>query len=129
MILVDIEIFNLRKKEFVTFEAIVDTGATYCVIEKCIADELGLVPLEVLHLWQMGEALNIPRTKMRVRYRKKEYLVEGLMVEIKESYKRPIMAKEKCTRPDSPHPLTNRIIIGKSLLEKLPKSEYKKLFT
>ena len=129
MILIDIEIYDTQRKDFVAFEAIVDTGATYCVIEKSIAEELNLKPDEILHLWQMGEALNIPKTKVRLRYEKKEYLIDALIVEIKESYKRVILPKEKCTRPESPHPLSNRIVIGKSLLDRLPSNEYRKLFT
>lgn len=30
MILIDIEIYNLSKKRYELFEAIVDTGATFC---------------------------------------------------------------------------------------------------
>lgn len=129
MILIDIQVFNKRREEFQIFECIVDTGATFCVVEKTIAEELGLFSLEILHLWQMGEALNIPKTRMKIRYKGEVYLVEGLIVEIRESYKRPILAKEKCTRPESPHPLTNRIIIGQSFLDKLSPPEYRKLFS
>jgi len=53
MILIDVELWNEIKKEFEIFEALVDTGSTYCVIEKSIADGLGLRTLEILHLWQM----------------------------------------------------------------------------
>jgi predicted aspartyl protease len=128
MILIDIEIWNEIKKEFEVFEGLVDTGATYCVVEKSIAERLGLPSLNVLHLWQMGDALNVPRTIIRVRYGKKEYKIESLIVEIKTSYKRPILPEEKCMRPESPHPLTNRIVVGKSFLDKLTKEEYRKLF-
>ena len=59
MIMIDIEIWNEVKKEFVLFEALVDTGSTYCVIEKSIAESVGLKTLEVLHLWQMGDSLKM----------------------------------------------------------------------
>ena len=119
---------NEIKKEFEVFEALIDTGSTYCVIEKSIADSLGLQTLGILHLGQMGGPLNVPKTKLKIRYRDKEYDVEGLIVEIKTSYKRQMFPEEECTRPESPHPLTNRIIIGKTLLDKLPKDEYENLF-
>ena len=128
MILTDIRIWNNVKKEFEIFEAFVDTGSTYCVIEKSIAEELGLSALSILHLWQMGESLNVPLTKLRVRYNEEEYEIEGLIVEVKASYKRPILQEEECTRPESPHPLANRIVVGKTLLDKLPEHEYRKLF-
>lgn len=128
MILIDIELWNEIKKEFEVFEALVDTGSTYCVIEKSIAENLGLSTLEVLHLWQMGESLNVPKTKLRIKYEGKEYEIEGLIVEVKTSYKRQMLPEEECTRPESPHPLTNRIIVGKTLLDKLPEQEYRKLF-
>ena len=128
MILTDIKIWNNVKKEFEIFKALVDTGSTYCVIEKSIAEELGLPALSILHLWQMGESLNVPRTKLRVRYNEEEYEIEGLIVEVKASYKRPIQQEEECTRPESPHPIANRIVVGKTLLDKLPEHEYRKLF-
>jgi len=121
-------LWNEVKKEFELFEALVNTGSSYCVIEKSIANALGLETNGILHLWQMGEPLNIPLTKARCRYREKEYEVGGLIVELKDSYKRPILPEEKCTRPESPHPLTNRVIIGKTLLDKLSEEEYTKLF-
>ena len=95
MILTDVKIWNEVKKEFEVFEALVDTGSTYCVIEKSIAEDLGLSTLEVLHLWQMGESLNVPKTKFRVRYNEEEYGIEGLIVEVKASYKRHILKGEE----------------------------------
>lgn len=95
MILIDIELWNELKKEFEIFEALVDTGSTYCVIEKSIAEKLGLPMLSILHLWQMGESLNVPQTKMKIEYEGKEYAVDGLIIEVKASYKRPILEKEK----------------------------------
>lgn len=109
MILIDIELWNEIKKEFEIFEALVDTGSTYCVIEKSTAEKLGLRALEVLHLWQMGESLNVPKTELKIRYEGKKYNVEGLIVEVKASYKRQMLPEEECTRPESPHPLSNRI--------------------
>ena len=44
------------------------------------------------------------------------------------SYKRPILQEEGCTRPESPHPLANRIVVGKTLLDILSEHEYRKLF-
>ena len=128
MILTDVEIWNGVKKEFEVFEALVDTGSTYCVVEKSIAEELGLPTLEVLHLWQMGESLNVPKTRLRVRYSEEEYQIDGLIIEVKVSYKRPMLKTEECTRPKSPHPLANRIVVGKTLLDKLPEQEYGELF-
>ena len=116
------------RKEFEVFEALVDTGSTYCVIEKSIAEDLGVPTLEVLHLWQMGESLNVPRIKLRAMYNEAEYEIEGLIVEVKASYKRPMLREEECTRPESPHPLANQIVIGKTLLDKLPEQEYRGLF-
>lgn len=128
MILIDVEIYNKIENEFELFEAIVDTGSTYCVIEKGLSDNLGLESGDVLHLWQMGNALIVPKARMKLRYKGNEYDVEGLIVEIKQSYKKPITKEEFCTRPESPHPLTNRIIIGKSLLDKLSPNDYRELF-
>jgi len=128
MILTDVEIFNHQREEFETFESLVDTGSTYCVIEQSIAETLGLKPLDILHLWQMGDPLNVPKTNLKARYGGAEYPIEGLIIEIKESYKRPIIEGERCTRPEASHPLTNRIVVGKSLLDKIPDEEYKEIF-
>ena len=128
MILIDVNLWNEIKKEFELFEALVDTGSSYCVIEKSIADALGLKMNGMQHLWQMGEPLNVPLTKLRCRYREKEYKIWGLIVEIRGRYKRVMLSEEECTRPESPHPLTNRIIIGKTLLDKLSEEEYTRLF-
>lgn len=128
MILIDLEVWNEIKKGFEVFEALVDTGATYCVVEKSIAESLGLPMLGILHLWQMGDSLNIPQTKLRVKYEGKEYEIDGLIVEIKASYKRPMLPKEECSRPESPHPLTSQIVVGKTLLDKLPGQVYRELF-
>ena len=38
MILIDVDLWNAERKEFELFEALVDTGSSYCVIEKSIAD-------------------------------------------------------------------------------------------
>ena len=128
MILIDVDLWNAVKKEFELFEALVDTGSSYCVIEKSIADALGLEMDGILHLWQMGEPLNVPLAKLRCRYKGEEYMIEGLVVEIKDSYKRPMLPEEECTRPESPHPLTNRVIIGNTFIDKLSEEEYTKLF-
>lgn len=128
MILTDVEIFNQEKEEWEEFEALVDTGSTYCIIEKSLAQNLGLKPLDILHLWQMGDPLNVPKTSLKARYGGAEYHLKGLIIEIKETHKRPIIEGERCTRPKAPHPLTNRIIVGKSLLDKIPDKEYKKIF-
>ncbi len=82
MILIDVEIYNKTENEFELFESIIDTGSTYCVIEKQIADKLGLESGDILHLWQMGNALAVPKTKMKLRYKRTEYDVDGLIVEI-----------------------------------------------
>lgn len=49
MILIDVDLWNAVKKEFELFEALVDTGSSYCVIEKSIADALGLEMDGILH--------------------------------------------------------------------------------
>jgi len=51
MILIDVEIYNHFKKRYELFEAIVDTGATFSVIAKHIADEIGIPFQESIHLW------------------------------------------------------------------------------
>jgi hypothetical protein len=61
-------------------------------------------------------------------YKGEEYMIEGLVVEIRDSYKRPMLPEEECTRPESPHPLTNRVIIGNTFIDKLSEEEYTKLF-
>lgn len=126
MILIDI-VYSKIEDEFELFEAIVDTGSTYCVIGKQTTDNLGM-ETKILQLWQMENTLIVPKAKIKLRYNGNGYDVGGLMVEIEESYKQPIAREEFCARPASPHPLTNRIVIGKSLLDKLSKEEYKELF-
>jgi len=128
MILIDVDVWNEIKKEYEIFEALVDTGSTYSVIEKDIAEGLGLQTLNILHLWQMGDPLNVPLTKIRARYDEEEYEIDGLIIEIKESYKRSMLPEEECTRPQSPHPLTNRVIVGNSLLDKLSKEKLEEIF-
>lgn len=50
MILIDIEVYNNIKKLYETFEALVDTGATFCAVAKHIAEEMGYTPREKIHL-------------------------------------------------------------------------------
>jgi predicted aspartyl protease len=46
MILIDVEVCNNVKRLYELFEAIVDTGATFCVIGKHVSDKLGLAQAE-----------------------------------------------------------------------------------
>ena len=59
MILIDIEVYNNIEKQYETFEAIVDTGATFCVIAEHIAQKMGYQPKEKIHLWQVNSPLTL----------------------------------------------------------------------
>lgn len=129
MILIDIEVFDNIKKLYDIFEAIVDTGATFCVLAGHIAQIMGYKPEDKVHLWQINGPLVPPTSTLKLRYKKKEYNVESVIIEINKNYLRSAKAEEQCTRPVTPHPLASRIILGKSFLEKLTESERKEILT
>ena len=127
MILVDIEVFDNIKKLYEIFEAIVDTGATFCVLAGHIAKIMGYKPEDKVHLWQVNGPLVPSTSTLKLRYKKKEYNVESVIIDINKNYLNTAKASEKCTRPVTPHPLASRIILGKSFLEKLTESERKEI--
>lgn len=128
MILIDVEVYNNVKRLYELFEAIVDTGATFCVIGKHVSDKMGLVQVEKLHLWQVDSPLILSRVILKIRYKEGEYSVEGVVADIKEGYLRPATVNEICKRPQAPHPLMSRIILGKSFLDKLTEIQRKEIF-
>lgn len=129
MILIDMEVFDNIKKLYEIFEAIVDTGATFCVLAGHIAQIMGYKPEDKVHLWQINGPLVPPTSTLKLRYKKKEYSVESVIIDINKNYLQSAKDDEKCTRPVTPHPLASRIILGKSFLEKLTESERKEILT
>jgi len=129
MILIDIEVYNNIKKLYEIFEAIVDTGATFCVLAGHIAQIIGYKPEDKVHLWQCNGPLVPSTSTLKLRYKKKEYSVESVIIDIDKNYLQSAKADEQCTRPVTPHPLASRIILGKSFLEKLTESERKEILT
>jgi len=130
MILIDVEVYNNVKKLYELFEAIVDTGATFCVMAEHIARKMGVVPREKegkIHLWQVDGPLVLSESIFRIRYREKEQNVEVVIVSLCEDYLRLATPNEICERPTTPHPLTSRIILGKSFLDKLGEGERKEI--
>ncbi|MFQ5710387.1 MAG: hypothetical protein ACE5GD_01265 [Candidatus Geothermarchaeales archaeon] len=125
MILIDVEVYNHVKKRYELLEAIVDTGATFCAI----ADETGLPTNESIHLWQVNAPLTSAKTTLKIRYRESEHNVDGVVIDIAKDYLRPATPNEKCKRPLTPHPLSNRIILGKNFLEKLSKEEREEIIS
>jgi len=99
MILIDLEIYNHSKKRYELFEAIVDTGATFCALAKHIANKTGLPLQESIHLWQVNSPLTLVKTILKIRYGKGEHYVDGVIVNIARNYLRPATPDEKCKRP------------------------------
>lgn len=129
MILIDIEVYNHSKKRYEVFEAIVDTGATFCALAKHVADETGIPLRESIHLWQVNGPLTLTKTTLKIRYVKSEHHVDSVIVDIARNYLRPATPDEKCKRPVIPHPLSSRIIVGKNFLEKLSEEERKEILS
>ena len=129
MILIDVEIYNHPKKRYELFEAIVDTGATFCALAKHIADETGLPFHGSIHLWQVNGPLTLTKTKLKIRYGKSEHHLDGVIVDLSRNYLRTATPEEKCKRPLTPHPLSSRIIVGKNFLEKLSDKEKKEILS
>jgi len=129
MILLDVEIYNRSKRRYELFEAIVDTGATFCALAKHIAEQIGLPSHESIHLWQVNSPLTLTKTTLKIRYGKSEHNVDGVIVDIARNYLRPATLNEKCKRPLTPHPLSSRIIVGKNFLEKLSEEEQKEILS
>ena len=116
MILIDVEIYNHSMKRYELFEAIVDTGATFCALAKHMADKTGLPLQESIHLWQVNSPLTLTKTTLKIRYGKSEHHVDGVIVNIARNYLHPATPDEKCKRPPTPHPLSSRIIAGKNYI-------------
>jgi len=126
--MIDVEVYNNVKRLYELFEAIVDTGATFCAIGKHVSDKMGLTQAGKLHLWQVDSPLISSRAILRIRYRKGEHNVEGVVVDISEGYLRSATANEICKRPLAPHPLMSRIILGKSFLDRLTEIQRREIF-
>jgi len=120
MIVSEVEIYAPAVKDYISIEAIVDTGASLCVIPKHIAEELGIEIYEQpIHLWQVRDPLTLLKAELNLRYQSGLYRVEATVVEIPREYRRSIKPNEKCKRPSSPHPLTHRMILGENFLSQL----------
>jgi len=129
LILIDIKVYNNIEKLYEIFEAIVDTGATFCVIAEHIAQKMGYQPQEKIHLWQVNSPLTLSKSSLKIRYKEKEHDVEAVIVDILKDYLRPATPNERCKRPLTPHPLTSRIILGKTFIDKLTETERKQILT
>jgi len=129
VILIDIEVYNNIEKQYETFEAIVDTGATFCVMAEHIADKMGCQAQEKIHLWQVNSPLTLSKSTLKIKYKQKEHHAETVIVDINKDHLRPATPNEKCKRPPTPHPLASRIILGKTFLDKLTETERKQVLT
>jgi len=129
LILIDIEIYNNIERLYETFEAIVDTGATFCVIAEYIAQKMGYQPKEKIHLWQVNSPLTLSKSTLKIKYKEGEHHAEAVIVDIHRDYLRSATQNERCKRPVTPHPLTSRIILGKTFLDKLTETERKQILT
>ena len=127
MILIDVEIYNHSKRRYELFEAIVDTGATFCALAKHLADEIAVPFLGSMHLWQVNGPLTLTKIKLTIKYRESELRLDGVIVELPQDYLRLGTREEKCKRPLTPHPLSNRIIVGKNFLETLSEEERRQI--
>ncbi len=122
MIVSEVEIYAPVIKDYIPIEAIVDTGASLCVIPRHIVEELGIkVSEQSIHLWQVRDPLTLFKAVLNLRYQDGLYKVEATVVEIPREYRRNIKPGEECKRPSSPHPLTHRMILGENFLNQLPK--------
>jgi hypothetical protein len=127
MILTEVELYDPLNRAWVLFEAIVDTGATYCGIAEHVAHKLGLEEREEVHLWQVENPAVSSIVLLKLRFGQKSYEVETIAVKIKEEYRRDATPDEDCTRPFHPHPLTARVLLGLNFLQLLPIEEYEGL--
>ena len=124
MIVQDVEVYSPRRDDYVVVEAIIDTGASVCVLAQHVAEELGIaVKTEFSHLWQVRDPLVLHQATVTIHYERRLYQARATVVDIPEPYRRPIQSGEECTRPSSPHPLTERMIVGESFLNQLPVEE------
>jgi len=57
---------------------------------------MGLAQVEKLHLWQVDSPLILSRAMLKIRFKKGEYNVEGVVVDINEGYLRPATVNEIC---------------------------------
>jgi len=129
LILIDVEIYNNIEKLYETFEAIVDTGATFCVIAEHIAQKMGYQLKDKIHLWQVNSPLTLSKSTLKIKHKQKEHHVESVIVNIHKDHLRSATQNEKCKRPITPHPLASRIILGKTFLDKLTETERKQILT
>lgn len=121
MIIRDLEIYSPSQAAYVWVEAIIDTGASVCVVPAHVAKALGLaLEPDVSHLWQVRDPLTLHQATLNIRYNNQPYNVEAAVVDIPPASRRIATPEEHCTRPQTPHPLTQRIIIGESFLRQLP---------
>lgn len=124
MIVRDVEVYSPRRDDYVMIEAIIDTGASVCVLAQHVAEELGIaVKAETSHLWQVRDPLILCQATVTICHHHRLYQAQATVVDLPEPHRRPIQRGEECTRSSSPHPLTARMIIGESFLNQLPVEE------
>jgi len=129
VILIDIKVYDNITKLYEVFEAIVDTGATFCVMAEHVARKMGYRPQERIHLWQVNSPLTLSKSILKIKYEEREHHIEAVIVDIRKDYLRSATPNEKCKRPITPHPLTSRIILGKTFLDKLTETQRKQILT
>jgi hypothetical protein len=124
VIIRDLEVYSPSRAAYVWVEAIIDTGASVCVVPAHIASALSLtLGPNVRHLWQVRDPLTLHQAALKVRYNNRPYDVDATVVDIPPAFRRIATPAEHCTQPQAPHPLTQRIIIGENFLGQLPPGE------
>lgn len=128
MKIVLVELYSATDDDFLIIEALVDTGASLCVIPDHIRQWLGL-PLSdrVHHMWQVRDPIAAHSTTVRLRVGERQIEVEAVTIEIPESFLRPATADELGHRPTDAHPLAMRIVFGDNLFTLLSDAEREEL--
>lgn len=128
MIFGRVHLFAPTWGEFVTVDAIMDTGADVCGVPLHLAALFGIKAGETsTHLWQVRDPLTLHEARIRLDSEGESHEVDAALIDIPSDYRRPATPAQHCTRPDEEHLLTRRIIVGQNFLSLLPSDARRRL--
>ena len=120
MTLGEIRIFAPVWNEFIDIDCVIDTGADVCAIPLHLAALLGIVASDGrIHMWQVRDPLTLSEARTRLEWEGHAHEVDTVLLDIPSAFRRPAVPAEHCTRPDEPHLLSDRIIVGENFISLL----------
>ncbi len=120
MTLGEIRIFAPVWNEFVDIDCVIDTGADVCAVPAHLAALLEIIASDtIIHLWQVLDPVTLAETRIRLEWEEITRDVDAVVLDIPSEFRRWANPAEHCTRPDEPHLLSDRIVVGENFISLL----------